>query len=67
MFQQLQTIYFYVLLNQNYQNVKTDIDEIIRRIQLNPGERGFMPMKHPKLSDSSIAIFINWRNDGLIE
>ena len=27
----------------NYANVKTDIDEIIRRIELNPGEKGFMP------------------------
>src|SRR5688572_15709160 len=33
----------------NYANTKTDIDEIIRRIELNPGEKGFMPFKHPKL------------------
>src|SRR6185503_19813229 len=29
----------------NYANVKSDIDEMIRRIQLNPTDRGFMPFK----------------------
>lgn len=51
----------------NFANVKTDIDEIIRRIQLNPGERGFMPFKKTaKLSDSTIAVFIKWKEDGLL-
>jgi hypothetical protein len=52
----------------NYTNVKADIDEIIRRIQLDPHERGFMPFKSPhKLSDSTIAIFKQWRDEGLAE
>jgi uncharacterized membrane protein len=52
----------------NYANVKTDIDEMIRRIELNPGERGFMPFrKTTKLSDSTIALFKQWRADGVIE
>ena len=52
----------------NYAAVKTDIDEIIRRIQLNPGERGFMPFKKTaKLSDSTIAIFKKWKDDGMLE
>ena len=51
----------------NYANVKSDIDEIIRRIELNPADRGFMPFKHPKLSDSTIAVFKQWRTDGLLE
>ncbi len=52
----------------NYSNVKTDIDEIIRRISMNPGEKGFMPMrKTTKLSDSTITIFKQWRSDGLLE
>lgn len=51
----------------NYPNVKSDIDEILRRIQLNPADRGFMPFKHPKLSDSTIAIFKAWKTDGTIE
>ena len=52
----------------NYANVKTDIDEIIRRIEMNPGERGFMPFKkQAKLSDSTIAIFKQWKTDGMLE
>lgn len=51
----------------NYANVNSDIDEIIRRIELNPGERGFMPFKHPKLPDSTIAVFRKWKDDGRLE
>ena len=51
----------------NFANVSNDIDEIIRRISLNPGDRGFMPMKHPKLPDSTIAIFQKWKDDGKLE
>lgn len=51
----------------NYTNVKSDIDEIIRRISLNPTDRGFMPFKHAKLPDSTIAVFTKWKADGLIE
>jgi uncharacterized membrane protein len=52
----------------NYVNIKTDIDEIIRRIELNPGEKGFMPFKKTaKLSDSTINIFKQWRSDGVLE
>ena len=52
----------------NYANVKTDIDEIIRRIELNPADRGFMPFRRAaKLSDSTISVFKQWRDDGLLE
>lgn len=52
----------------NFANVKTDIDEIIRRVELNPTERGFMPFKKPaKLSDSTIAALKQWKADGLRE
>jgi hypothetical protein len=51
----------------NYTAVKNHIDDIIRRIQLNPGERGYMPFKKPKLSDSTIQIFKQWKDDGMIE
>ena len=51
----------------SYATVKADIDEIINRIQKNPGEKGFMPMRHPKLADSTILVFVNWKKDGLIE
>jgi mono/diheme cytochrome c family protein len=51
----------------NYANAKKDIDDIIRRVQLNPDERGFMPMKHPKLSDADIAVFKTWKETGFTE
>ncbi|MBN8687853.1 MAG: hypothetical protein J0M10_12580 [Chitinophagales bacterium] len=52
----------------SYASIKTDIDEIIRRIELNPNDRGFMPFrKTAKLSDSTIALFKQWRADGLLE
>ena len=51
----------------NFANVKTDIDEMIRRIELNPGDKGFMPFKHAKLSDSVIAVFKQFRADGVRE
>ena len=52
----------------NYANVKTDIDEMIRRIDLNPTDKGFMPFKHTtKLPDATIAVFKQWRTDGGLE
>jgi len=50
-----------------YATAKSEIDEIIERIQKNPGDKGFMPLKHPKLSDSTIQVFVKWKNDGLLE
>ena len=49
----------------SYDAAKTNIDDIIRRIRLNPTDRGFMPFRHPKLPDSTIQVFVTWRNDGL--
>lgn len=51
----------------NYTAVSTDINEILKRIQKNPTEEGFMPFKHPKLPDSTINIFLKWKSDGLPE
>lgn len=51
-----------------YASVKGDIDEIIRRMELNPHERGFMPFKKAeKLSDSTIAVFKKWKEEGMLE
>ena len=50
-----------------YETAKANIDESIKRIQLNPTDRGFMPFKHPKLSDSTINVFVKWKADGLLE
>ncbi|MDQ6756683.1 MAG: hypothetical protein M3004_07085 [Bacteroidota bacterium] len=51
----------------NYNAVKGDIDEILKRISRNPTDRGFMPFKQHKLSDSTINVFVQWKNDGLVE
>lgn len=51
----------------NYDSLKANIDDVIRRIELNPTDRGFMPFKHPKLSDSTIAVFKKWRDDGMLD
>src|SRR6185436_17182159 len=40
----------------NYANVKADIDHILRRIELNPTDRGFMPFhRATKLAADTIA------------
>ncbi len=51
----------------NYITAKDKIDDILRRVNLNPGERDFMPFKHPKMSDSAINVFVQWKNNGLLE
>ena len=50
-----------------YPIAKERADSIIYRIQLNPDQKGFMPFKHDKLSDSAIAVFVKWKADGLLE
>ncbi|HYM94399.1 MAG TPA: hypothetical protein VET23_09695 [Chitinophagaceae bacterium] len=51
----------------NYAAVNKNIDDILHRIQLNPTDRGFMPDRKPKLSDSIIHVFQQWKTDGLLE
>lgn len=51
----------------NYENIKADIDDIIHRVQMEPGSRGFMPFKRSKLSDSTIALIKQWKTDGMLE
>ncbi|HET7896285.1 MAG TPA: cytochrome c [Flavisolibacter sp.] len=51
----------------SYDAVKSHADEIITRIKKDPSEKGFMPAKHPKLSDSTISIFEKWKESGLAE
>ena len=51
-----------------YANAKSDIDEMIRRIELNPTDKGFMPFKKTeKLSPEIVAVFKKWKEDGLME
>ena len=51
----------------SYAAVRDNIDDIIRRIELNPTDRGFMPFKHPKLSQDTINVFKQWKTDGMVE
>lgn len=51
----------------NYDSVRSSIDDIIARIQKQPDEKGFMPFKHAKLADSTIMVFVNWKNSGMVE
>lgn len=51
----------------NYTAAKDNIDEIIARIQKNPTDHGFMPMRNAKLSDQTIAAFIDWKAKGFRE
>jgi hypothetical protein len=48
----------------SYDALKANIDSMIARIELNPGDKGFMPFKRPKLSDSTINVFKQWRDQG---
>jgi len=51
-----------------FESVKEDIDEMIRRVQLNPTDKGFMPFKKmEKLPDSVINVLVQWQADGLRE
>ena len=51
----------------NYAAASSSADDIIARIQRNPGERGFMPAMHAKLPDSVISLFVQWKGSGLKE
>jgi hypothetical protein len=51
----------------SYTAVSSTADEILRRIQLAPTDRGFMPNRKPKLSDSTINVIKQWKADGLTE
>ena len=48
----------------SYDAAKKNLDSMIVRIQLNPTDKGFMPFKRPKLSDSTINLFKQWRESG---
>ncbi len=49
----------------NAEVAKAKIDEIIARIEKHPGDKGFMPFKRARLSDSTINVFKQWKADGL--
>lgn len=47
-----------------YDATKKYADDIARRIQLGPGEMGFMPFRHDKLSDEEISTITDWIKAG---
>lgn len=50
----------------NMDNVKTHVDDIIRRIEMHLGDRGYMPFKNPRLSDTAINMIKTWKAEGLL-
>ncbi len=51
----------------SYVAVRNNLDSIIRRIQLAPHEKGFMPAKKEALPAAEIAVFKKWQADGAAE
>lgn len=51
----------------NFTAVKTNIDDILRRVQLAPTEKGFMPLKHEALPEAEIALLKKWKDEGAAE
>ena len=51
----------------NYAAASGEIDEILTLIQKNPGEKRFMTFRHDKLPDSTIAVFVRWKEAGTPE
>ena len=51
----------------SYEALKSNMDEILVRVQKNPDEKGFMPFKHPKLSDSTIQLLAQWKSSGFMK
>ncbi len=52
---------------ETYTDAQKSAANMIIRIEKNPGDRGFMPFKQPKLSAEEIAVFKKWVSDGTVE
>jgi len=52
---------------ENYESAKKYAPEMLERVMLTPGQRGFMPFKHEKLADAEIAVIKKWIDQGLLE
>lgn len=51
----------------SYVNMKDNIDDMIRRVGLNPTDKGFMPFRKEKLDSASVLALKKWKEDGLLE
>lgn len=52
---------------EDYESTKKHAADIVRRIEMEPGQRGFMPFKHDKLTADEIAVFKKWLDGGTVE
>jgi hypothetical protein len=52
---------------ETYASAKNFAADMVVRIKKNPGERGFMPFRQPKLSVEDIAVFEKWVSGGAPE
>ena len=52
---------------ENYESAKKYGAEMLDRVMIAPGQRGFMPFKHEKLTDTEIALIKKWVDGGLVE
>ena len=41
--------------------------DILKRVEMEPTQRGFMPMRNPKLAEPELAVIRKWVADGLLE
>lgn len=52
---------------ENYASAQKYAADMVRRIELNPTDKGFMPFKNSRLSEAEIAVFKKWVSDGALE
>ena len=52
---------------ENYEPAKRHATQILDRVLMDPGQRGFMPFKNEKLPETEIAIIKKWIDQGLPE
>jgi uncharacterized membrane protein len=48
----------------NYDSTKKYIDDIVRRVQLDPAVRGYMPFKNLPLAAEEITMLKKWQEGG---
>lgn len=51
----------------SYESAKRYAAEMLDRVMIAPGGRGFMPKNHDKLADTEIALIKKWIEGGLLE
>jgi hypothetical protein len=52
---------------ENYASASKFGVAMVSRVMLNPGERGFMPMRGQKIPENEIALLKKWVDGGMVE